>query len=80
MGYHILSTRFNRSITLSRFRRKIRNRQRAVNESIRLQRRKRMQALEEWQANQIQIWHRMNDEALQTEKRLKNVSQPIDKP
>jgi hypothetical protein len=65
---------------VSRFRRKIRNRQRAVNESIRLQRRKRMQALEEWQANQIQIWHRMNDEALQTEKRLKNVSQPIDKP
>lgn len=51
-----------------------------MNESIRLQRRKRMQALEEWQANQIQIWHRMNDEALQTEKRLKNVSQPIDKP
>ena len=40
-----------------------------------------MQAQEqEWQANQIQIWHRMNDEALLNEKRLRNVSQPIDKP
>tara|TARA_X000001036_G_scaffold270770_1_gene251427 strand:- start:1278 stop:1412 length:135 start_codon:yes stop_codon:yes gene_type:complete len=39
-----------------------------------------VQAHEEWQATQIQIWHRMNDEALLNEKRLKNVSQPIDKP
>jgi hypothetical protein len=39
-----------------------------------------VQAQQEWQANQIQIWHRMNDEALLNEKRLRNVSQPIDKP
>ena len=82
MGYNILSFRLNRSATMmTRMRRKIRNRQRAVNECIRLQKRKRMQAQEqEWQANQIQIWHRMNDEALLNEKRLRNVSQPIDKP
>tara|TARA_S200002703_G_scaffold155785_1_gene160345 strand:+ start:542 stop:742 length:201 start_codon:yes stop_codon:yes gene_type:complete len=57
-----------------------RQRQRQVNDAIRLQKRKRVQAHEEWQANQIQIWHRMNDDALLNEKRLKNVSQPIDKP
>ena len=74
-------TSHNGSIwSMTRMRRKIRQRQRSVNECIRLQKRKRMQALEEWQANQIQIWHGMNDEALLNEKRLKNVSQPIDKP
>jgi hypothetical protein len=57
-----------------------RQRQRQVNDAVRLQKRKRLQAHEEWQANQIQIWHRMNDDALLNEKRLKNVSQPIDKP
>ena len=51
-----------------------------VDKIIRLQKRKRMQSHEEWQATQIQIWHRMNDEALLNEKRLRNVSQPIDKP
>ena len=65
---------------MTRMRRKIRNRQRSVNECFRLQQRKRMRALQEWQATQIEIWHRMNDEALLNEKRLKNVSQPIDKP
>ena len=60
--------------------RKLRQRQRSLNDSIRLQKRKNLQALQEWQANQIQIWHRMNDEALLNEKRLRNVSQPIDKP
>ena len=39
-----------------------------------------MQSHEEWQATQIQIWHRRNDEALLNEKRVRNVSQPIDKP
>ena len=64
---------------MSRTMRKLRQRQRSVNDSIRLQKRKNLQALQEWQANQIQIWHRMNDEALLKEKRLRNVSQPIDK-
>ena len=65
---------------MSRTMRMRRQRQRQVNDAIRLQKRKRLQAHEEWQANQIQIWHRMNDDALLNEKRLKNVSQPIDKP
>ena len=64
---------------MSRTMRKLRQRQRSVNDSIRLQKRKNLQALQEWQANQIQIWHRMNDEALLNEKRLRNVSQPIDR-
>ena len=64
---------------MSRTMRKLRQRQRSVNDSIRLQKRKNLQTLQEWQANQIQIWHRMNDEALLNEKRLRNVSQPIDK-
>ena len=66
--------------TMTRMRRKIRQRQRSVNECFRLQRRKSVRAQDEWQASQIQIWHRMNDEALLNEKRLRNVSQPIDKP
>jgi len=65
---------------MSRTMRRLRQRQRSVNDSIRLQKRKRMQSHEEWQATQNQIWHRMNDEALLNEKRLRNVSQPIDKP
>ena len=69
-----------RSIRMSRTMRRLRQRQRSVNDNIRLQKRKRVQAQQEWQANQIQIWHRMNDEALLNEKRLRNVSQPIDKP
>ena len=64
---------------MSRTMRRLRQRQRSVNDSIRLQKRKNLQALQEWQANQIQIWHRMNDEALLNEKRLRNVSQPIDR-
>jgi len=72
------SGRSNRK--MSRTMRRLRQRQRSVNDSIRLQKRKRVQAQQEWQANQIQIWHRMNDEALLNEKRLRNVSQPIDKP
>lgn len=76
-----LGNRYNRSIfIMTRMRRKIRQRQRSVNECFRLQRRKSVQAQDEWQASQIQIWHRMNDEALLNEKRLRNVSQPIDKP
>ena len=65
---------------MSRTMRRLRQRQRSVNDSIRLQKRKRVQALEEWQAKQNKIWHRMNDEALLNEKRLRNVNQPIDKP
>jgi len=79
MGYHSVLYGLDR-YTMSRTMRRLRQRQRSVNDSIRLQKRKRVQALEEWQANQIQIWHRMNDEALLNEKRLRNVSQPIDKP
>ena len=79
MGYHSVLYGLDR-YTMSRTMRRLRQRQRSVNDSIRLQKRKRVQAHEEWQANQIQIWHRMNDDALLNEKRLKNVSQPIDKP
>ena len=79
MGYHSVLYGLDR-YNMSRTMRKLRQRQRSVNDSIRLQKRKNLQALQEWQANQIQIWHRMNDEALLNEKRLRNVSQPIDKP
>ena len=79
MGYHSVLYGLDR-YTMSRTMRRLRQRQRSVNDSIRLQKRKNLQALQEWQANQIQIWHRMNDEALLNEKRLRNVSQPIDKP
>ena len=79
MGYHSVLYGLDR-YTMSRTMRRLRQRQRSVNDSIRLQKRKRVQAHEEWQATQIQIWHRMNDDALLNEKRLKNVSQPIDKP
>ena len=78
MGYHSVLYGLDR-YNMSRTMRKLRQRQRSVNDSIRLQKRKNLQALQEWQANQIQIWHRMNDEALLNEKRLRNVSQPIDK-
>ena len=70
---------FNRSIRMSRTMRMRRQRQRQINDAIRLQKRKRLFEQEQWQANQIQIWHRMNDEALLNEKRLRNVSQPLDK-
>ena len=79
MGYHSVLYGLDR-YTMSRTMRRLRQRQRSVNDNIRLQKRKRVQAQQEWQANQIQIWHRMNDEALLNEKRLRNVSQPIDKP
>ena len=65
---------------MSKTMRRLRARQRSVNDNIRLQKRKRLHSEVEWQATQIQIWHRMNEEALLNEKRLKNVSQPIDKP
>lgn len=65
---------------MSRTMRMRRQRQRQINDAIRLQKRKRLLEQEQWQANQIQIWHRMNEDALLNEKRLKNVSQPIDKP
>ncbi len=65
---------------MSRTMRMRRQRQRPINDAIRLQKRKRLFEQEQWQANQIQIWHRMNEDALLNEKRLKNVSQPIDKP
>ena len=65
---------------MSRTMRMRRQRQRQINDAIRLQKRKRLFEQEQWQANQIKIWRRMNDEALLNEKRLKNVSQPIDKP
>jgi len=65
---------------MTRVMRKIRQRQRSVNDRVRLQKRKRVRAHDEWQANQIEIWHRMNDLALLNEKTLRNVSQPLDKP
>ena len=65
---------------MSRRMRVTRQRQRSVNNSIRLQKKKSLLEEQKWQATQIQIWHRMNDEALLAEKTLKNVSQPLDKP
>lgn len=80
MGDYFLHTRLIRSVIVSRTMRMRRQRQRQINDAIRLQKRKRLFEQEQWQANQIQIWHRMNEDALLNEKRLKNVSQPIDKP
>jgi hypothetical protein len=35
--------------------------------------------MSQWQAHQIQLWHSMNEEMLEQEKRLKKLSVPIDK-
>ena len=63
---------------MSRFRRRILQRQRQVNDSCRLLRRKK-EAYKKWQANQIKIWESMNFTALQEESRLKKLGEPIDK-
>lgn len=68
----------HRDILMSRFRRRILQRQRQVNDACRLLRRKK-EAYKQWQANQIKIWESMNFTALQEESRLKNLSEPIDK-
>ena len=65
---------------MSRRMRVTRQRQRSVNDNIRLQRRKSLHEQEKWQATQIQIWKCMNEQDLAQEKRLKKLSQPIDKP
>ena len=67
-----------RDILMSRFRRRILQRQRQVNDACRLLRRKK-EAYKQWQANQIKIWESMNFTALQEESRLKNLGEPIDK-
>ena len=79
-SFNILNAtnRIRRSILLSRFRRRILQRQRQVNDACRLLRRKK-EAYKQWQANQIKIWESMNFTALQEESRLKNLSEPIDK-
>ncbi len=79
-SFNILNAtnRTRRSILLSRFRRRILQRQRQVNDACRLLRRKK-EAYKQWQANQIKIWESMNFTALQEESRLKNLSEPIDK-
>ena len=57
-----------------------RKRQRSINSNLCLQKRKRLaKDRESWQAHQIQIWHSMNEEMLEQEKRLKKLSRPIDK-
>ena len=48
-----------------------RQRQRSVNDSIRLQKRKSLHEEQKWQATQIQIWHSMNEQDLAQEKILK---------
>ena len=65
---------------MSRRMRVTRQRQRSVNDSIRLQKRKSLHEEQKWQATQIQIWHSMNAQDLAQEKILKKLSQPIDKP
>ena len=68
----------HRDILMSRFRRRILQRQRQVNDACRLLRRKK-EAYKQWQANHIKIWESMNFTALQEESRLKNLGEPIDK-
>ena len=48
-----------------------RQRQRSVNDSIRLQKRKSLLEEQKWQATQIQIWHSMNQQDLAQERILK---------
>ena len=78
MGYHSVLYGLDR-YTMSRRMRVTRQRQRSVNNSIRLQKKKSLLE-QQWQATQIQIWHSMNEQDLAQEKILKKVSQPIDKP
>ena len=75
LGYHIYRSFW----LMSRRMRVTRQRQRSVNNSIRLQKKKSLLE-QQWQATQIQIWHSMNEQDLAQEKILKKVSQPIDKP
>jgi len=79
-SFNILSANSctHRSILMSRFRRRILQRQRQVNDACRLLRRKK-EAYKQWQANQIKIWESMNFTALKEESRLKKLSEPIDK-
>ena len=57
-----------------------RRRQRSISNNVSLQRRKRLaKDMSQWQAHQIQLWHTMNEEMLEQEKRLKKLSVPIDK-
>ena len=79
MGYHSVLYGLDR-YTMSRRMRVTRQRQRSVNNSIRLQKKKSLLEEQKWQAPQIQIWHSMNEQDLAQEKILKKVSQPIDKP
>lgn len=79
MGYHSVLYGLDR-YTMSRRMRITRQRQRSVNNSIRLQKKKSLLEEQKWQATQIQIWHSMNEQDLAQEKILKKVSQPIDKP
>ena len=57
-----------------------RRRQRSIINNVSLQKRKRLaNDMSQWQAHQIQLWHTMNEEMLEQEKRLKKLSVPIDK-
>ena len=57
-----------------------RRRQRSINNNVSLQKRKRLaNDMSQWQAHQIQLWHSMNEEMLEQEKRLNKLSVPIDK-
>jgi len=62
---------------MTRFRRRIMQRNRQVNEEC--HRKRKAKDYEKWQATQIQIWKGMNDEALREEENYKNSPQLIDK-
>ena len=53
---------------MTRFRRKVLQRQRQVNDAAYHALKKRRKAYAEWQANQIKIWNSMNEVALEEEK------------
>ena len=63
---------------MTRFRRKVLQRQRQVNDAAYHSLKKRRKAYAEWQANQIKIWNSMNEVALEEEKTLKNSLQSVD--
>ena len=70
---------FNRSYN-RKVNKPTRRRQRSINNNVSLQKRKRLaKDMSQWQAHQIQLWHSMNEEMLEQEKRLKKLSVPIDK-
>jgi len=62
---------------MTRFRRRIMQRNRQVNEEC--HRKRKAKDYERWQANQIQIWKGMNALALMEEAEIKKLSELLDK-